>query len=583
MLDGVDDDSIDAAAARALGGERRPGLIARPCVGLHGRYGAHGGGGLEADDGSSLVSPRRRRRGLGRSGAGVVAGCSSPDAATRAQGGGTTTSTAHGGGPPDWQTLAASLQGTVLRPGDAGYPAAGHLYNSLYTLDAAAIAQCASVSDVQRCLAFARQHDVELVAHSGGHSYAGYSSCPGLVVDVSQLQADLDRQRRRPRARAWSSVGAGSTLIDVYSQLAGQGLLLPGGSCPTVGIAGLALGGGIGVFARAYGLTCDQLASRRDRHGGRGGPALWTGTGRGSLLGQPRRWRRELRHRDLVRVHHPPDPRGDHPVHPGVALGRRGIGPRRLAPLDAVDARRAVGQLPAVQQRARRAAGWSRSRASSSGSVAACSAALAPLTGAVGTATTYRFVGPEEYLTATMIEAGCEGKPVAQCAAPVQSPFRAKSSYVGGPLPAVVVNGIVSALSSLPTTLPGAGAGVVFDGYGGQINQIGAGETAFVHRSCGRLCPVLAHLPDGATQSEHDVGGVGLARPRAEPVLAGDPGFVPELHRPDPGRLAAGLLRSEPASPPAGEAALRPRRCLPLRAVDPGGLKKTPTMMRAVG
>ncbi len=55
-------------------------------------------------------------------------------------------------------------------------------------------------------------------------------------------------------------MGAGTELIDVYSDLAAQGLLLPGGSCPTVGIAGLALGGGIGVFARAYGLTCDQMA-----------------------------------------------------------------------------------------------------------------------------------------------------------------------------------------------------------------------------------------------------------------------------------------------------------------------------------
>ena len=69
------------------------------------------------------------------------------------------------------------------------------------------------------------------------------------------------------------------------------------------------------------------------------------------------------------------------------------------------------------------------------GTVAACSAALGPLTTAVGDATTYRFVGPEDYLTATMIEAGCEGEPVAQCAAPAQSPFAAKSSYVGGPLP----------------------------------------------------------------------------------------------------------------------------------------------------
>src|ERR1700728_3939584 len=107
--------------------------------------------------------------------AGVVAGCSSPSP-QRSQGQGTTTpTTGHRGGPPDWQTLAGSLQGTLLQPGDAGYPAAGHLYNSLYALDAAAIAQCESVSDVQRCIAFARQHDVELVARSGGHSYGGYS------------------------------------------------------------------------------------------------------------------------------------------------------------------------------------------------------------------------------------------------------------------------------------------------------------------------------------------------------------------------------------------------------------------------
>jgi Berberine and berberine like len=116
------------------------------------------------------------------------------------------------------------------------------------------------------------------------------------------------------------------------------------------------------------------------------------------------------------------------------------------------------------------------------GTVAACSAALGPLTTAVGENPTSRFVGPEEYLTATMIEAGCEGETVAQCAAPAQSPFAAKSTYVGEPLPPRTVTGIVSALSSLPATLPGAGGGVVFDGYGGLINSIGANETAFVHR-----------------------------------------------------------------------------------------------------
>ena len=58
-----------------------------------------------------------------------------------------------------------------------------------------------------------------------------------------------------------ATVGAGTRLIDFYHGLAAKGRAVPGGSCPTVGIAGLTLGGGIGVTARAYGLTCDNLES----------------------------------------------------------------------------------------------------------------------------------------------------------------------------------------------------------------------------------------------------------------------------------------------------------------------------------
>ena len=190
---------------------------------------------------------------------GAASGCSSsrrPGAPAE----GITSSSTSEPGPPDWPALAGSLRGTLLQPGDAAYPAAGHLYNSTYTTNAAAIAQCASASDVQRCIGFARNHNVQLAARSGGHSYGGYSSCPGLVVDVSQLRS-ISTGRVTNNGQEVAAVGAGATLIDVYSQLGSQCLLLPGGSCPTVGIAGLALGGGIGVFSRAYGLTCDQMTS----------------------------------------------------------------------------------------------------------------------------------------------------------------------------------------------------------------------------------------------------------------------------------------------------------------------------------
>ena len=402
----------------------------------------------------------------------AVAACStssSPD-----ESGGTSTSTTSHG-PPDWSKLAASLSGALLLPTDSGYTAAGHLYNSVYTQQAAAIAQCQSAGDVQRCLSFARDADVP-VARWGGHSYAAYSSCPGLVIDVTNLDTVS------MGGGGLATVGAGTILIDVYTQLAAAGRLLPGGSCPTVGIAGLALGGGIGVFAHAYGLTCDQLQSvelvTADGTVRRCGPGqdedlYWACRGGGGgNFGVVTSF--EFR---------------THPIPEAITLFTLEW------PWGAADDVLSawLQWIPSAPNEL-----WANCQLYSSGSVggglvkvtgvfvgsvSACTDALGPLTAAVGAGTTSRFVGPEEYLTATMIEAGCEGEPVAQCAAPVQSPFAAKSSYIGGALPGSTVHTITSALSSFPSSLPGAGAGVVFDGYGGVINQVGAGDTAFVHRS----------------------------------------------------------------------------------------------------
>jgi FAD/FMN-containing dehydrogenase len=55
------------------------------------------------------------------------------------------------------------------------------------------------------------------------------------------------------------TAGAGVSLYDVYQELANVGYAFPAGSCPTVGIAGHALGGGHGLLAGSHGLTCDNL------------------------------------------------------------------------------------------------------------------------------------------------------------------------------------------------------------------------------------------------------------------------------------------------------------------------------------
>ena len=58
-----------------------------------------------------------------------------------------------------------------------------------------------------------------------------------------------------------ATIGAGAQLIDVYSALAARGVTIPAGSCPSVGIAGHALGGGMGLAGRQFGLTADNLLS----------------------------------------------------------------------------------------------------------------------------------------------------------------------------------------------------------------------------------------------------------------------------------------------------------------------------------
>ena len=93
------------------------------------------------------------------------------------------------------------------------------------------------------------------------------------------------------------TIGAGARLIDVEATLARHGRAIPTGSCPTVGIAGLALGGGVGLASRAFGTTSDNIVSL----------GIVTADGRHltcsasreprPLLGLPRRRRRQLRHR----------------------------------------------------------------------------------------------------------------------------------------------------------------------------------------------------------------------------------------------------------------------------------------------
>lgn len=116
------------------------------------------------------------------------------------------------------------------------------------------IAECTSTEGVVRAVQYAMQQELPIAIKSGGHCFEGFSSNNGgLVIDCSAMNSVewIDATTVR--------VGAGCKLGNLYPELFSRGRIIPAGSCAGVGVAGLTLGGGYGLFSREFGLTCDSL------------------------------------------------------------------------------------------------------------------------------------------------------------------------------------------------------------------------------------------------------------------------------------------------------------------------------------
>jgi FAD/FMN-containing dehydrogenase len=150
--------------------------------------------------------------------------------------------------------LRETLAGDVLQPGTPAYEAARKpVMTRFWPVRPRAVIRCASAADVARALGAARRLGLPVVPRGGGHCFAGRSSTTGIVLDLSPLNSIS----AAPGGVA--TIGAGARLARVYDALHEHGLTLPAGCGPTVGIAGLTLGGGLGLLGRQYGLTCDRL------------------------------------------------------------------------------------------------------------------------------------------------------------------------------------------------------------------------------------------------------------------------------------------------------------------------------------
>ena len=147
------------------------------------------------------------------------------------------------------------LTGKVITPSDEEYDILRLEYNLDINKFPLAIVYCHNPIDVSNAIIWSRENCIELRIRTRGHNYEGYSTDTDvLVIDISCMdKVSVDTKKDI------AIIQAGAMLGNIYSDLASKGYAFNGGTCPTVGISGLVLGGGIGLSCRNFGLVTDNL------------------------------------------------------------------------------------------------------------------------------------------------------------------------------------------------------------------------------------------------------------------------------------------------------------------------------------
>lgn len=143
----------------------------------------------------------------------------------------------------------------AFTPDTSGYEALVRGYNVAYhAVRPRLITLPRTREEVIRVLAHCQREGWPLHLRGGGHAFEDLNTGVGVLLDMrrmSRVEVSPDRTR--------ASVQAGATLGTLHQTLLPEGLILPSGTCPGVGVAGLTMGGGYGMLSRKYGLTCDSL------------------------------------------------------------------------------------------------------------------------------------------------------------------------------------------------------------------------------------------------------------------------------------------------------------------------------------
>ena len=337
--------------------------------------------------------------------------------------------------------------------------------------------------DIGTCLAFVRKFGVKFAARSGGHSYAGYSSSTGLIIDVENLKgvqisghdrergrghpADRllqrarrqgpghprrllpDRRHRRPGARRRRRRDRPRVRADLrqagvaeHRHRRRQGAEASASEHSDLYWA--CRGGGGGNFGIATWFQFDTVPAPS--------PVLfflsWPWSKAAKVIAAWQSW-----------APNAPDALWSN-LHLAAAPG---------------------GHTPTIQV-----------GGCYLGSITGAHNLIEQLYGKVGSNATGYFLNQYSYLNAMLFEAGCRNGLTA-CHLPwyqsggtlTRQPQFAKSDYFSRPLSSAGIATLLREITALQSVRGAAGGvgGIAFDALGGQVNRVSPTATAFVHRN----------------------------------------------------------------------------------------------------
>jgi FAD binding domain/Berberine and berberine like len=371
--------------------------------------------------------------------------------------------------------LRAAVRGRVLAPGNPGYNSARVIFNRRFDgIRPPAVVQVRDAADVQATVRWAARHDVPLVSRSGGHAYNGAStSRKAVVVDVGGLDGIS-------LSGTTATIGPGAQLIDVYAGLARRGATVPAGSCPTVAIGGLALGGGVGLAGRALGLTLDRITrfdvvtadGQQKRVDASHEPdlywALRGGGGSFAIVTAIYLRAQRVSRAAWFRISYPSGSREE------ALAAWDDLAPGAPQALTSICSLTGSGATVFGQYL---------------GSESALRRVVAPLARVPGAQLS---AGTSGYLALQRRWAGCSEGPLSGCTSP-RSTFDASSIYVARKLSGAGRRAFVRAADS--------GATLICDSYGGAIGEVAPDATAFVHRDVRFSVQILSYASLGAARA----------------------------------------------------------------------------------